>query len=283
MRVRKRPGVSISEHTYTTLEACIQRRSGPVIIFIIGIAIGVCACLQYFDSSSTDLQPLSSNPTRGQTLSTYKFPLANPQILTIGNKFIDLEAKMKFTPLVLGLMAAVTVTAKDKDKKKHFKNESVFLPPLSSIPSHPLSAPHYSTPHFFHTSPNTDNHSYNGAPRNAWETATTCMVFSTSISQFSNLFSRHHAPGVADKEAAVLLDWSTDACTGVDDRPFGWDFKPSCIRHDFGYRNYKRQGRFTKVGNVLAFAFPTLLSFFDSTCISPGDRREKRWFANVCM
>jgi hypothetical protein len=49
------------------------------------------------------------------------------QILTINSfSYSDCEVsepKMKFTPLVLGLMAAVAVTAKDKDKKKHFKNE----------------------------------------------------------------------------------------------------------------------------------------------------------------
>jgi hypothetical protein len=143
----------------------------------------------------------------------------------------------------------------------------------------------------FHTPPGTDNHSYNGAPRNAWEKATTCMVFSTPIWEFSNLFDRHHAPGVADNEAAILIDWSTDACTGVDDRPLGWDFKPSCIRHDFGYRNYKRQRRFTKVGDVLAFSFALFLcSFFSFTCISPLMfstivRREERedGFADMCV
>jgi Prokaryotic phospholipase A2 len=46
------------------------------------------------------------------------------------------------------------------------------------------------------------------------------------------------------------LDWSTDDCSnpliGEPSRsqPAGYDFRASCWRHDFGYRNYKRQGRF---------------------------------------
>jgi hypothetical protein len=38
--------------------------------------------------------------------------------------------------------------------------------------------------------------------------------------------------------------WSTDLCTASPDQPFGWDFRPACIRHDFGYGNYKQFGLF---------------------------------------
>lgn len=41
------------------------------------------------------------------------------------------------------------------------------------------------------------------------------------------------------------LDWSTDYCSDSPDNPLGFDFKLSCARHDFGYRNYKRLGIFT--------------------------------------
>ncbi|PRW64424.1 phospholipase [Actinopolyspora mortivallis] len=42
------------------------------------------------------------------------------------------------------------------------------------------------------------------------------------------------------------LDWSSDACSYSPDEPLGYEFTASCQRHDFGYRNYKKQGRFTE-------------------------------------
>lgn len=41
------------------------------------------------------------------------------------------------------------------------------------------------------------------------------------------------------------LDWSSDGCSNSPDNPFGFPFTPACHRHDFGYRNYKKQSRFT--------------------------------------
>ncbi|GAA3648204.1 phospholipase [Nonomuraea antimicrobica] len=43
---------------------------------------------------------------------------------------------------------------------------------------------------------------------------------------------------------AYGFDWSSDLCSGSPDRPLGFDFRPACRRHDFGYRNYKALGRF---------------------------------------
>lgn len=43
-----------------------------------------------------------------------------------------------------------------------------------------------------------------------------------------------------------VLDWSSDACSWSPDKPLGYDFTRACHRHDFGYRNYKRQSRFTE-------------------------------------
>ncbi|RJQ82923.1 phospholipase [Pseudonocardiaceae bacterium YIM PH 21723] len=40
------------------------------------------------------------------------------------------------------------------------------------------------------------------------------------------------------------FDWTSDGCTLAPDRPLGFNFLPACLRHDFGYGNYKRQGRF---------------------------------------
>jgi opacity protein-like surface antigen len=44
--------------------------------------------------------------------------------------------------------------------------------------------------------------------------------------------------------SAYAFDWSTDYCSSSPDKPLGFDFKLSCYRHDFGYRNYKAAGRF---------------------------------------
>ncbi|KUL35219.1 hypothetical protein ADL22_27805 [Streptomyces sp. NRRL F-4489] len=46
------------------------------------------------------------------------------------------------------------------------------------------------------------------------------------------------------KWAAYDFDWSTDYCSKSPDNPFGFPFKLSCARHDFGYRNYKKAGTF---------------------------------------
>jgi hypothetical protein len=35
------------------------------------------------------------------------------------------------------------------------------------------------------------------------------------------------------------FDWSTDLCSNSPDRPFGFDFRLACWRHDFGYQNYR--------------------------------------------
>ncbi|KHO01051.1 p15-like protein [Metarhizium album ARSEF 1941] len=48
-----------------------------------------------------------------------------------------------------------------------------------------------------------------------------------------------------DAEDPPCLDWSSDGCTSSPDNPFGFPFLPACHRHDFGYRNYRNQKRFT--------------------------------------
>jgi len=42
------------------------------------------------------------------------------------------------------------------------------------------------------------------------------------------------------------LVWASDGCTDSPDYPFKWPFVKGCYRHDFGYRNYKKQKRFNK-------------------------------------
>ncbi|SFS34195.1 phospholipase [Saccharopolyspora flava] len=50
----------------------------------------------------------------------------------------------------------------------------------------------------------------------------------------------------AEQPHSDQLDWSSDGCSYSPDAPFGWEFKESCDRHDFGYRNYKLQERFSE-------------------------------------
>ncbi|PKS05697.1 hypothetical protein jhhlp_007964 [Lomentospora prolificans] len=42
------------------------------------------------------------------------------------------------------------------------------------------------------------------------------------------------------------LDWTSDGCTSSPDNPLGFPYVPACNRHDFGYHNYRNQGRFTE-------------------------------------
>jgi len=46
------------------------------------------------------------------------------------------------------------------------------------------------------------------------------------------------------------LIWDSDGCSDSPDNPFGFPFVPACYRHDFGYRNYKAQSRFTSAGKL---------------------------------
>ncbi len=63
-------------------------------------------------------------------------------------------------------------------------------------------------------------------------------LFDKSLAQFSSI--------KASAPYADQLDWSSDGCSWSPDNPFGFKFLPACHRHDFGYRNYKRQGRFNE-------------------------------------
>ena len=67
------------------------------------------------------------------------------------------------------------------------------------------------------------------------EAITDTLLFSDSMAQFQAARNAQNPPE---------LDWSSDGCTDAPDDPLGFDFLQSCQRHDFGYRNYKAQGRF---------------------------------------
>ncbi|MEW1693104.1 phospholipase [Streptomyces sp. NPDC091265] len=64
----------------------------------------------------------------------------------------------------------------------------------------------------------------------------------TSASSYNAFFAARSNQGAW---SAYGFDWSTDVCSTSPDNPFGFPFANSCIRHDFGYRNYKAAGTFS--------------------------------------
>jgi hypothetical protein len=63
-------------------------------------------------------------------------------------------------------------------------------------------------------------------------------VFSTGLNAFQTVR--------AQRPNADQLDWSSDGCSSSPDNPLGFNFVKACYRHDFGYRNYKKQSRFNE-------------------------------------
>jgi hypothetical protein len=67
-------------------------------------------------------------------------------------------------------------------------------------------------------------------------------MYSTSLTNFQQLR--------AEQPNGDILDWSSDGCSNSPDNPFGFNLVKACYRHDFGYRNYKDQGRFTEANRL---------------------------------
>jgi hypothetical protein len=63
-------------------------------------------------------------------------------------------------------------------------------------------------------------------------------LFTSSLTNFQSLR--------AEQPYGDQVDWSSDGCSNAPDNPFGFNLVRACYRHDFGYRNYKRQDRFTE-------------------------------------
>lgn len=73
-------------------------------------------------------------------------------------------------------------------------------------------------------------------PRQNLEAATDALLFDDTMAEFQSARNSQNPSG---------LDWISDNCSNSPDNPLGFQFTPSCQRHDFGYRNYKKQKRFT--------------------------------------
>lgn len=52
--------------------------------------------------------------------------------------------------------------------------------------------------------------------------------------------------GKRDDKDPKCCDWSSDGCSHAPEKPSGFNFHQSCLRHDFGYRNFKKLDKFTE-------------------------------------
>jgi len=80
------------------------------------------------------------------------------------------------------------------------------------------------------------------------------------------------------KRAYPQLDWTTDGCSApvVGNEGKSFNFTQACIRHDFGYRNIKRLGKFTEaVRETLDQQFHRDLT---SSCTNQARTRKIRCF-----
>lgn len=82
-------------------------------------------------------------------------------------------------------------------------------------------------------------------------------------------------------KSPAYLDWTSDGCSDSPDKPLGYNFLPSCQRHDFGYRNYKAQARFTEPNRKIID--DNFLKDLDNECSKYSDlkRAECRGLADV--
>jgi len=74
----------------------------------------------------------------------------------------------------------------------------------------------------------------------------------TDVTSYNAFFAARANQGAW---AAYAFDWSTDYCSSSPDNPFGFPFDRSCVRHDFGYRNYKAMGTFSANKSRIDSAF----------------------------
>ncbi|KAJ4415795.1 hypothetical protein N0V85_002560 [Neurospora sp. IMI 360204] len=83
-----------------------------------------------------------------------------------------------------------------------------------------------------------------GNPPNTGDDLQWCKYTAGMLFQWDlPTFIRHREAGFS--LGRLTWDWSSDGCTKVADKPFGFPFKPACQRHDFGYTNYHVQFHFT--------------------------------------
>lgn len=70
------------------------------------------------------------------------------------------------------------------------------------------------------------------------------LIFDTDQFVFQDLREKA-LPFANDEPGPYELDWKSDACTGMVNNPWGFDFKAACQRNDFAITNTVRQKRYT--------------------------------------
>ncbi|KAF1843162.1 uncharacterized protein K460DRAFT_315171, partial [Cucurbitaria berberidis CBS 394.84] len=113
---------------------------------------------------------------------------------------------------------------------------------------------------------------------------TNFALFQIPMDQF--LIRRNKKDGPSD------IDWESDGCSHVEDEPFGFNYatnrlrmlvKDSCRRHDFGYRNFKKQNRY-KVTSTSTGKQSIDLQFREdllAQCDTEKHRRSCRFVAKI--
>ena len=91
------------------------------------------------------------------------------------------------------------------------------------------------------------------------ERITHILLFADTIDQFETTRNAKNPPS---------LDWISDGCTDSPDKPFNLNFLPGCQRHDFGYRNYKAQSRFTLLAKARIDS--NLKTDLENICMTQG-------------
>ncbi|KAF3932970.1 hypothetical protein ABW20_dc0103416 [Dactylellina cionopaga] len=81
------------------------------------------------------------------------------------------------------------------------------------------------------------------------ECKTNSEIFSITLSDFINNYrnkGKNSPPLVYDSDGCSVPQEVADFFHIDKDYPYGYDFLNVCYRHDFGYRNFKLQNRFTE-------------------------------------
>lgn len=73
------------------------------------------------------------------------------------------------------------------------------------------------------------------------EAITDTILFTDTIEEFLAARAAQDPP---------QLNWVSNGCSFSPDKPLGYNFLPSCQRHDFGYHNYQAQDRFTDANRL---------------------------------
>ncbi|CAI6092643.1 unnamed protein product [Clonostachys chloroleuca] len=74
-----------------------------------------------------------------------------------------------------------------------------------------------------------------------------------NIKKTDDLLFRTSLPDFIEKRNNMdpsTLNWDSDGCTSVPDKPLTFDFLPACFRHDFGFANYQAQDRFDDLARL---------------------------------